>query len=146
MRIVYLSASGKLGGAERVLLDLLATLRQSEPEWELRLFAPAAGPLTEHASNLGVTVVVLPFPARLAALGVCVVCGEPAYASSAAPHVRTISARTIRSFASLDIASPPGHSVGRASRTQHPYHSHISWGDDRSLRGLVRRGAQVADA
>jgi hypothetical protein len=63
MRIVYLSASGTLGGAERVLLDLLATLRQSEPEWDLRLFAPAAGPLTEHASSLGVTVVVLPFPA-----------------------------------------------------------------------------------
>lgn len=69
MRIVYLSPSGKLGGAEKVLLDVLTNLRESHPDWKLKLIVATPGPLAERASSLGVETSVLPFPPRLVALG-----------------------------------------------------------------------------
>jgi glycosyltransferase involved in cell wall biosynthesis len=64
-----LSASAALGGAERALLDLLASLRAAEPSWRLALVAPGEGPLPVAARELGVEVHVLPFPSALAGLG-----------------------------------------------------------------------------
>lgn len=69
MKAAFLSASGELGGAERVLLDLLAALRQAEPAWELHLVAGAEGPLPREAERLGVAVHLLTLPAALARLG-----------------------------------------------------------------------------
>ena len=37
MRVMYLNVSGEIGGAERSLLDILSSIRQAEPSWELRL-------------------------------------------------------------------------------------------------------------
>jgi glycosyltransferase involved in cell wall biosynthesis len=58
-----------VGGAERVLLDLLASLRAAEPGWETHAIVPAEGPLAALASAAGVGVTVLPFPAALERLG-----------------------------------------------------------------------------
>ncbi|MFL5542753.1 MAG: glycosyltransferase, partial [Longimicrobiaceae bacterium] len=69
MRIVFLSASGQLGGAERVLLDLIASLRAAEPEWELHVVAAGAGPLAGAALELGALVHPLPFPSGLERMG-----------------------------------------------------------------------------
>ncbi|MFL5383104.1 MAG: glycosyltransferase family 4 protein [Longimicrobiaceae bacterium] len=69
MRIVFLSASGQIGGAERVLLDLLASLRAAEPEWELHVVAAGAGPLAGAALEFGAVVHPLPFPAALGRAG-----------------------------------------------------------------------------
>src|SRR4029079_145071 len=69
MRILYLSSSGHLGGAERVLLDLAATLRRSHPAWELHLAAVEPGPLVSAAHDIGVAATVLPLPQALADLG-----------------------------------------------------------------------------
>lgn len=69
MRILYLSSSGQLGGAERVLLDLAASLRRSHPAWELHLAAVAPGPLISAATDIGVSATVLPLPTALANLG-----------------------------------------------------------------------------
>jgi glycosyltransferase involved in cell wall biosynthesis len=69
MRVLYLSATGSLGGAERSLLDMLASLRDAEPSWSLRLLAATEGPLLERAQSLGVSTHVEPFGRRLAALG-----------------------------------------------------------------------------
>lgn len=69
MRIAYLSASGAIGGAERALLDLLASLRAAEPGWEMHLVVLADGPLADAAAALGVTVHRLPLPAALARVG-----------------------------------------------------------------------------
>ncbi|HZG44397.1 MAG TPA: hypothetical protein VEY93_15710, partial [Longimicrobium sp.] len=69
MRVAYLSASGALGGAERVLLDVLASLRAAEPSWPLTVISGDDGPLLERARALGVEAHVLPFPRALAALG-----------------------------------------------------------------------------
>ena len=59
VRIVYLSASGGLGGAERALLELLAALRGAEPAWELHLVCGADGPLRVAAEGAGATVHLL---------------------------------------------------------------------------------------
>ena len=69
MRILYLSSSGQLGGAERVLLDLAASLRRSHPAWELHLAAVEPGPLVSAAHDIGVAATVLPLPQALADLG-----------------------------------------------------------------------------
>ena len=37
MRVMYLSASGQLGGAEASLLDILASIREAQPSWPLQL-------------------------------------------------------------------------------------------------------------
>ena len=69
MRVAYLSASGALGGAERVLLDVLASLRAAEPSWPLTVISGGDGPLLERVRALGAEAHVLPFPRALAALG-----------------------------------------------------------------------------
>ena len=69
MRIVFLSPTGELGGAERALLDLLAGLRDAQPSWVLHLVAASAGPLAAGAGGYGVPTVVLPFPRSLARVG-----------------------------------------------------------------------------
>lgn len=69
MKVLYLSASAALGGAELVLLDLLATLRRERPDWRLGLLLGASGPLADEARRLGVACEVRPWPDSLASLG-----------------------------------------------------------------------------
>ncbi len=69
MRIVYLDPSGKLGGAEALLLDVLAGVREAEPGWDLHLIVGESGPLVHKASALGMEVSVVAFPEALARLG-----------------------------------------------------------------------------
>lgn len=69
MKILYLNPSAHLGGAERVLLDILAEVRIARPEWELSLISGEDGPLLERARALGVVSKPVQFPARLAEFG-----------------------------------------------------------------------------
>ena len=69
VRLVFLSASGELGGAERSLLDILASFRAAQPAWSLHLLIAAQGPLSAAAESLGVMTTVLPYPASVARLG-----------------------------------------------------------------------------
>jgi len=69
MRVAYLNPSGQLGGAEACLLDLLASLREAEPGWPLRLIVASEGPIVSKARTLGVMTTVVPFPPSLARLG-----------------------------------------------------------------------------
>jgi glycosyltransferase involved in cell wall biosynthesis len=69
VRIVYLNPSGKLGGAETSLRELLASVRAAEPGWDLWLMLGEDGPLATIARELGVNVAVQPFPPALARLG-----------------------------------------------------------------------------
>jgi glycosyltransferase involved in cell wall biosynthesis len=69
VRIVYLNPCGKLGGAETSLRELLASVRAAAPESELCLVLGEDGPLAPIARDLGVRVIVQPFPAGLARLG-----------------------------------------------------------------------------
>lgn len=69
MKLAFLSAFGEMGGAERSLYDVLASLRAARPLWNLSLIVPSAGALAEHATRLGVEVNVVEFPRALARLG-----------------------------------------------------------------------------
>jgi glycosyltransferase involved in cell wall biosynthesis len=69
MRIVFLAPVGKIGGAERCLLDVLASLRSAEPDWPIHLIAGGDGPLLSAAAGLGVATTALTFPAALARIG-----------------------------------------------------------------------------
>ncbi len=69
MNIVFLSASGQLGGAETSLLDILASVRQAQPGWKLGLISCEDGPLLRRANGLGVETRALPFPQTIACLG-----------------------------------------------------------------------------
>ncbi len=113
VRIVYLSPSGKLGGAERSLLDVLASLRAARPDWSLHLITAGDGPLAFRAAALGVASTLVPFPESLARLGDAGA-GGPAgdrigclallrKCSSAAPAVAPY---TVRLFRALRDAAP----------------------------------------
>lgn len=69
MKILYLNPVGQIGGAEAVLLDVLAGVRDAEPDWPLYLILGEPGPVAERASKLGVSVSILPFPPAVARLG-----------------------------------------------------------------------------
>jgi glycosyltransferase involved in cell wall biosynthesis len=69
MRIVFLSPSGQLGGGEVALLNILSSLKEAQPLWELHLIVSADGPLIERARAAGVSTSVLTLPQSLATLG-----------------------------------------------------------------------------
>lgn len=69
MRLLYLTPTAAMGGAERVLLDLLTMLRTARPSWTVGLIIGNDGPLAADARALGVTTTILPFPRDFAQLG-----------------------------------------------------------------------------
>ncbi|HEY1851932.1 MAG TPA: glycosyltransferase [Candidatus Binataceae bacterium] len=69
MRIVFLNPAGQMGGAERALLDIIASLKAARPEWTLALIAAAEGDLVREARELGAEASVVAFPRSLAVLG-----------------------------------------------------------------------------
>jgi len=69
LRIVFVTQVGQVGGAEMILLDLLASLPAAMPGVERHLIVLTDGPLVGLAEALGVTVHAHPMPGKLAALG-----------------------------------------------------------------------------
>jgi glycosyltransferase involved in cell wall biosynthesis len=69
LKIVFLNPSGRLGGAEVALLDLLSSIKDAESSWHLHLIVSEDGELAARAAALGVTSTLLPFPASIARLG-----------------------------------------------------------------------------
>lgn len=67
--VLFLNPSGQLGGAERSLLDVLASIRERYPEWRLGLITTAEGPLVGRAESIGVVTHVLPLSPVMARLG-----------------------------------------------------------------------------
>ncbi len=69
MRIVYLNPVGAMGGGERSLLDLIASVRAAEAQVEMSLIVCTDGPLIDAARSLGVRVQLVPMPTVLAQAG-----------------------------------------------------------------------------
>jgi glycosyltransferase involved in cell wall biosynthesis len=69
MKILYLNTSGVFGGAERSLLDIIASVGAARPDWELSLIAGSDGPLIERAQEMGFAATVAPIPESLAQIG-----------------------------------------------------------------------------
>ena len=86
VKILFLSPSGQTGGAERSLLDLMASLRAAQPEWAMALIVAQEGPLVDFAKTAGIPASVIPFPTMLARLGDAAV-GGPAGNSVGRVHL-----------------------------------------------------------
>jgi glycosyltransferase involved in cell wall biosynthesis len=69
VKLLYLTTSGELGGAETSLLAMLESLREAEPDWELSVLTPAEGGLVDRLRECRIRARVLPFPAALARTG-----------------------------------------------------------------------------
>ncbi len=69
MKILYFNPVGTIGGAEMCLLDILAMVRASRPNWQLGAILGDEGPLRDEIEKLDVTCKILPFPAELARVG-----------------------------------------------------------------------------
>jgi glycosyltransferase involved in cell wall biosynthesis len=69
MKILYLNTSGVFGGAERSLLDIIASVGAARPNWKLSLIAGSDGPLIERAREMGIAATVAPMPESLAQIG-----------------------------------------------------------------------------
>lgn len=69
MKLLYLNPSGQMGGAENVLLALIAGLRRLQPSWDVSLLLGEDGPVRTRAEKLGVAVSILPFPRMFSRIG-----------------------------------------------------------------------------
>src|ERR1700722_15168182 len=69
MKILYLNTSGVFGGAERSLLDIIASVGAARPDWKLSLIAGSDGPLIERAREMGIAATAAPMPESLAQIG-----------------------------------------------------------------------------
>ena len=58
-----------MGGAEVALLELIAAMREAEPEWKLNLIVAGDGAMAAKARSLGVETTILKFPNSLARIG-----------------------------------------------------------------------------
>ncbi|MGQ0507682.1 MAG: glycosyltransferase family 4 protein [Myxococcaceae bacterium] len=68
-RILFLNPVGVVGGAERLLLDLIASLRSCAPQVDLSLICATEGPLLAEAKAMGVSTSLVRMPDALATLG-----------------------------------------------------------------------------
>ena len=84
-----------MGGAERVLLDLLALMRRARPSWPITLVVGNDGPLVADAARLGVETCALPFPPNFAQLGDAGL-ASPASWAHFARHALSGSIATVR--------------------------------------------------
>lgn len=162
MRVLYVSSSGALGGAERVLLDLIAGMRVRGHE--VMLVSGESGPLNEKARALGAETEVLPFPARFAALGesgrrpAAVVASTPAVVLPVVGYLRALG-RAARRW-SPDVVHTNGmksHVLGAWAGLSAPlvWHVHdyvstralssrlLRW-SSRRARGAITNSASVA--
>ncbi len=69
MRVAFLSPVGELGGGERSLIDVVASLRETDRDVHADVILGADGPLADRLLAHGATVRVLPLPDVLRTTG-----------------------------------------------------------------------------
>jgi glycosyltransferase involved in cell wall biosynthesis len=70
MKILYTNASSQLGGAERNLIDVICAVQRQDPTIEIAVLITAPdGPLVAELTPLGVKIVILELPRKIAQLG-----------------------------------------------------------------------------
>ncbi len=154
VRIVYLSGSGQLGGAERCLLDVMESVRQREPSWELALIASRDGPLMDAARTLGIDAAVEAFPGRLARLGDSAASGHAARVAGVAfrtagalPAAAAYRSQLRRALAARtpDVVHTNGYKMHIMGTWSRPQSSALVWHlhDYFSTRPLMARAIRV---
>src|SRR5581483_647082 len=154
MRICFVNPVGQVGGAERVLLDAIASIRAAEPEHEIHLILMDDGPLKSAAEALGAKVLVLPAPRSIRELGDSAARGRSTLARirlvgsmlRVAPQMRSY-ARTLR-LAIQDLSADVVHSNGlkchlllSQAKLERPvvWHIHDFVGSRQMMAKLLRR-------
>jgi len=69
MRVTFVNPVGVIGGAERVLLMMLRTVKAQHPDFTPTVILLSDGPLSQAAQQLGAQVRVVPLPTKLAGVG-----------------------------------------------------------------------------
>ncbi|MGH7271256.1 MAG: glycosyltransferase family 4 protein [Polyangiaceae bacterium] len=69
MRVLFLNPTGILGGAERCLLDLAASMQAASPGIEIGLVAGGDGALLDEARALGIRVIHVPLGSAITRVG-----------------------------------------------------------------------------
>ena len=69
LRVALLNTTGRIGGAERALLDLVAAMAGADAPVSYHALLGEPGPMADALSALGVAVEVLPLPGAVARLG-----------------------------------------------------------------------------
>lgn len=69
VKLLIISQTTEIGGAERCILDLIHAVRTSRPAWAVTLLLPGAGPLSEELARSNVECIALPWPRGLESLG-----------------------------------------------------------------------------
>jgi glycosyltransferase involved in cell wall biosynthesis len=146
VRVLFLNPVGVLGGSERSLLDIFASLRDHAPEVKLGLVCGGEGPLLDEAAALGVEVISAPFPERLAVLGDSGVAGSARRTGRLAYVVRLRG--VVRTFAPTLIHSNGVKmhvlSVALGSRQLIVWHVRDFVGERPVMAGVLRVAASRA--
>jgi glycosyltransferase involved in cell wall biosynthesis len=69
MKVLYVNPSGGLGGAERVLLNIIDRLKIDNPEIQICLLLLENGELANQVELKGIEIILLPLPPNLLQLG-----------------------------------------------------------------------------
>jgi glycosyltransferase involved in cell wall biosynthesis len=70
MKLLYLNASSQLGGAERNLIDTICAVQDRDPSIEISVLITAAdGPIVSELNRLGIKIILLELPSKIAQLG-----------------------------------------------------------------------------
>lgn len=91
MHILHLSATGALGGAERSMLDIVASVREANPDWRFSVVTGADGAVIAAAKALGAGARALPYGDALARLGEASSGGRLAAVALAMEYVSSLS-------------------------------------------------------
>ena len=68
-RVLMIDPISELGGAERVLLDVIASVKAVQPNISFHVILFVEGPLSSAIGRLGATTAILELPRRLQAIG-----------------------------------------------------------------------------
>ena len=159
MKVMFVSATGQIGGAETSLLEVLASLARAEPSWTLHLVVPSPGPLEARAAALGIETTMLPFPEPVARLGEAGALGSTGYGRlasrlivAAVPTVSYVARlrRVVHAFAP-DIVHTNGlkpHLLAgwASSRPALLWHLHDYLGSRPMTARLLRKNVRRCDA
>jgi len=132
-RVLFVSHTAELKGAERFLLDVLRTLDRTR--FAARLVVPGPGPLEQQAAAAGVPVSVIPFkwwitePSRILKQPVANLWNRPAVGTIA----RLIKANDVDIVFSNSAAVAVGALAARRARVPHVWFIHEVLGGDRPM-------------
>lgn len=157
MKILFLNPLSELGGAERCLLDLMASLRETRSDLSLELAVGGPGPLIDEAERLGVRVHIVPMPSAVASFG-----DSARAATTLAGRIRLLAGATMAGAGALayawklhrlvrrlapDVIHSNGiksHVLAAMARTDIPIVWHIR--DQIGLRPVVARALSLVSS